>query len=69
MEAVVGAAKWLKTESTLIEDNHGTTRVDTMQVLQVQFYYAGWVLPVVERRQPNRSSRNGIDRVSSRIRG
>lgn len=46
-----------------------TTRVDTMQVLQVQFYYAGWVLPVVERRQPYRSSRNGIDRVSSRIRG
>lgn len=30
-----------------------TTRVDTMQVLQVQFYYAGWALPVVERRQPN----------------
>ena len=49
--------------------SNGTTRVDTMQVLQVQFYYAGWALPVVERRQPNRSSRNGIDRVSSRIRG
>ena len=69
MEAVVGAAMRRKPESTLIEDNDGTTRVDTMQVLQVQFYYAGWVLPVVERRQPNRSSRNGIDRVSSRIRG
>lgn len=47
----------------------GTMRVDTMQVVQVQFSYAGWALPVVERRQPIEVVGTGIDRVSSRIRG